>query len=386
LGKPVEPDLSEARKHGWLLSNQENNYQQGENYVFPSSKVRVLAYSMIIKSQRDTFHLMIGRKLWREFHNSEMTSMLPPKYQALVLKHMLLGSRVVTNVEERTAIISLCLAVVKEHIMWSSFSTAAALLKKGRHHLLDNRSWRNDYDVTLALHTVSAEVNYILGDFGVVDKQCSAIFQHARLVDHTIPACSVKISILSAAGNTDEALSMGLDVLKKIGVHVIGRPSKFQTTRTFITLRRLLRKICPATIRQLPLMSDPQKAAAMQIINHMLMPAHFGRESLFLILVSKLIHVTVQHGLCNVSSVAFGWYSLLLVIMGESALASQYGDLAIELLNRFGSKQWLPRVYLSVFGGLYAWTQSITKIIAPLSQAFEVGIQTGDIEVSNSFL
>jgi hypothetical protein len=386
IDKQVAPDLYEARKYGWLLSNQDPFNASNEGYCFPSNEVRLLVHSMIPKSRRHAFHLMIGRKLWREFHSSDVTFILPPKYQALVLKHMLLGARVITNADERAATLSLCLAVAKEHVMWSSFSTAANLLNKGRLHLLNNRIWRQNYDLALAIHTTSAEVNYILGNFDIVHLQCEAIFHHARLVDHTIPACSIKISILSDAGNTDEALTMGLEVLKKIGVNIVERPTTFQLTRTLLQLRILLRKICPMTIRQLPLMSDPQKAAEMQIINHMIMPAHFGRENLLLILVSKLIHITVQHGLCHVSSVAFGWYSLILVTMGHSTIASQYGDLAVELLNRFGSKQWLPRVYLSVFGGLYAWTQSITKTIAPLSQAFEVGIQTGDIEVRERFL
>jgi predicted ATPase len=256
------------------------------------------------------------------------------------------------------------------------------VLEKGI-SLLPDRSWREDYDLTLALHNTSAELSDVLGDFEIVRQRCDAMFQNSRLLDHTFLACSMQISIRSANGNTDEAIQIGIDILEKIGEPIKARPTKVDIAHTLLRLRRLLRKLSPNTIGTLPLMSDSSKAASMQIMNHMIMPAHFGRESLLPELVLKLVQITIQHGLCNVSSVAFGWFGLILAAQGQIQLATNYGELALELLDRFDSKQWLPRVYLCVYGGIFGWHQSMKKAIDPLSQGYHVGIETGDREVSH---
>jgi predicted ATPase len=367
--------------HGWIIPFAPNRNDKNVEYCFVTNSMRELAYSMILNNQRDSCHLNIGRKLWRKFNQSS-TSCLLPQQKSLVLTQLLLGTSAMSSPNERAATAALCLSVAEEEVKWSTFSTAATLLEKGI-KLLGDWSWREDYDLTLALHNTSAEVNYVLGDFDTVQKRCQAIFHNARLVDHTLPACSVQISILSAAGNTDEALDVGVDVLGKIGEPIIDRPSTFYIARTLVRLCRLLRRVSPDTIRRLPLMTDSRKAAAMQILNHMIMSAHIGRESLVPILVSKLIELSIRYGLCNVSSVAFGWYGLILASQRKLDLAHQYGKLALELLDRFDSKQWLPRVHLCVYGGVFGCSQNIRDAIAPLSRGFDVGIETGDIEVSH---
>jgi predicted ATPase len=346
-----------------------------------SNSVRGFVFSTIPKNNQEEFHLTIGRNLWSGLEDKGVFLDNFPEHQSHIVTHMLLGENCMTDPMERIATATLCLSISKEAIAKSHFPSAAKYLERGI-HLLPNRCWREEYDLTIALHNISAEVSYMLGDFETVQRRCHTIFHNAHVVDHTFPACSVQISILSAAGNTDDALQVGLDVLEKIGEPILARPSKFQIALSFLQLRRLSRKITPDKMRQLPLMSNPRKAAAMLIINHMVMPAHFGRECLTFFLINKLIHLTVHHGLCNVSSVAFGWFGVILATTGQARLGYQYAELALELLDRFESKQWLSRVHLCVFGGVFGWTQNIRNAIVPLSHGFAVGIETGDIEVS----
>jgi predicted ATPase len=379
--KPTKSYLFDAVKHWWALPfTTYNQLDDNEECCVLSKSVREFAFSTIPKDSQEEFHLTIGRNLWSGLVERDSLDDFP-EHQSLIVTQMLLGENGITDPNERTATASLCLSIAKEAIAMSQFSSAAKFLDKGI-HLLSDWCWREEYDLTIALYNISAEVSYILGDFETVQRQCHAIFHNAQLVDHTFPACSVQISILSAAGNTDEALRVGLDVLEKIGESIVARPSKLQIARSFLQLRRLSRNITPNKMRQLPLMSNPRKAAAMLIINHMIMPAHFGRECLTFFLMNRLIHLTVQHGLCNVSSVAFGWFAVILATTGQTRLSSQFAELALDLLHRFESKQWLSRVHLCVFGGVFGWTQNIRNALVPLSRGFEVGIETGDIEVS----
>jgi hypothetical protein len=73
---------------------------------------------------------------------------------------------------------------------------------------------------------------------------------------------------------------------------------------------------------------------------------------------------------------------MTLAACGEAEEATRYGELALQLLERFGAKQWLSRVHVCVYGCIFSWTKDLRTCIGPLGRGFDVGIETGDVEVS----
>jgi predicted ATPase len=158
----------DATVHGWLMPDQD--LQSHEVFSFLPDSIREAAYLTIPDDQRESFHLMVGRKLWKGFNEHDSPN-LHPKHQSLELSQMLQGANAISNLQERVATAPLCLSVAKENVKWSAFSSAAIILGKGI-TLFADRSWREDYDLLLALHNTSAEVSYVLGDFDAVHRRC----------------------------------------------------------------------------------------------------------------------------------------------------------------------------------------------------------------------
>ena len=347
-------------------------------YCFATNGVREATYSLVPHEERDTFHLAAGRKLWRGFSEEDLM-----KYQSVVLGQMRLGVKSMTNKKERNATMALCLTLAKRAFEWSMFPAAAESLDFGL-SLLGGRSWRDEYDLTLALHNTAAEVGYTLGDFSKAEERVEAILSNARVFDDTFQASSVKINILSATAKVQEAIDVGLEVLKKIGEPMPSNPSSLFVKREYIRSRYLLKSKSPEMLLRLPTMTDHRKAATMQIINLLALPAIYGRSSLLPVLAIRMARITVEHGLCNLSSIAFGLYGMALASCGEVEEATRYGELALQLLERFDAKQWLPRVHVCVYGCIFGWTKDLRTCIGPLGRGFDVGIATGDVEVSST--
>jgi len=345
-------------------------------YCFATNGVREATYSLVPHEERDTFHLAAGRKLWRGFSEEDLM-----KHQSVVLGQMRLGVKSMTNKKERNATMALCLTLAKRAFEWSMFPAAAESLDFGL-SLLGGRSWRDEYDLTLALHNTAAEVGYTLGDFSKAEERVEAILSNARVFDDTFQASSVKINILSATAKVQEAIDVGLEVLKKIGEPMPSNPSSLFVKREYIRSRYLLKSKSPEMLLRLPTMTDHRKAATMQIINLLALPAIYGRSSLLPVLAIRMARITVEHGLCNLSSIAFGLYGMALASCGEVEEATRYGELALQLLERFDAKQWLPRVHVCVYGCIFGWTKDLRTCIGPLGRGFDVGIATGDVEVS----
>jgi hypothetical protein len=94
-----------------------------------------------------------------------------------------------------------------------------------------------------------------------------------------------------------------------------------------------------------------------------------------------MVELTFVDGLCAVSSFAFASYGMLLCSYNfDFAGGYRYGQLALKLLDRFGAKEWLPRVYACVYGVIHGWNRPMEFAMKPLWHAIQVGLETGDNE------
>lgn len=371
ISKPVTPHLLVAESSGLIVP-----VDDGVDYRFATTSVRDAAYSLIPVHEREAYHLTLARKLWRAFTQEELN-----EHHAVLLGQMKLGVNKLTNQQERTTTATLCLHAAQDAVKWAMFPSAAENLDFG-FSLLCEQSWNTDYELTLALHNMAAEVGYVLGDFATVQDRIEAVLANARILDHTFQAYGVQLNILSATGKAKEAIDMGLHILNQIGEVIPPNPKPLYVRREYIRSRRLMKSKSCEMIRRLPSMTNHRKAAAMQIINLMVLPSLMGRPNLLPVLATRATQITVEHGLCNLSSLAFAIYGMVLTGAGEIHDAIRYGELALELLERFGVKQWLPRVYVCVYGCIFGWTKNLNSCIENLDRAFDVGVETGDVEVS----
>lgn len=79
----------------------------------------------------------------------------------------------------------------------------------------------------------------------------------------------------------------------------------------------------------------------------------------------------------------FGFYgSLLCSITGNIGEGDRFGELALALLDKFHAKEWIPRVYLGVFGHAGSYKLPLQEMYPHIEYAQKIAFETGDIEVS----
>jgi predicted ATPase len=273
------------------------------------------------------------------------------------------------------------LKAAEKAVEWSMFPTPADSLDFGI-SLLGIRCWREEYDLSLAIYNCAAEVGYVIGAFAKVDERIEAVLNNARVFDHKLQAIYVKISLLSATAKVQESIDVGLETLKDIE-DPRSHPSCGQIMQEYLRSHCLMKNKSSDMLLRLSRMTDHHKAAAMQIINLITLPAIFGRPSLMPLLATRATQITVSHGLYAISALAFGLYGMVLTtVSGEVDEATHFGELALQLLEHFDSKQWLSQVHIAAYGCIFGWTKCVTAYIEPLKRGYDVGIETGDVEVS----
>ena len=89
----------------------------------------------------------------------------------------------------------------------------------------------------------------------------------------------------------------------------------------------------------LPMLREKEKFAVMQFMNHALPMTFSSKPILNPIIVFRMVKMSVDHGVCNISPLAFACYGGWLVTEPTFDVEGGYsmGRLAIEMMTRLGA-------------------------------------------------
>jgi predicted ATPase len=113
----------------------------------------------------------------------------------------------------------------------------------------------------------------------------------------------------------------------------------------------------------LPLMTDPEQQAAMQVLSTLLGPAYFTDPHLLCLLACRMVNVSMQHGMCGASAHAYGFWGIVLGPVFHH-YREGYGSakLACDLVEKHGFIDYRAKAYRSM-GIAALWTEPITTAL-----------------------
>ena len=300
--RPVFAELQNAASRGFLLYDDTN-----DNYRFTHDLIQEAVYKLISPQQREAFHLTIGRELWRSYDDIEELE----RHIFVILGQIRDGADLITYQEEKNDVAALCLRAGELAICSSSFQKASEYLLLGVSMLGDSR-WEEEYDLSLELYNAAAEVEYCIGNFGNVEKLASQIFENTRWFPDTLRAHSIHVYSLGSRGHMLKAVERGLEVLASLGEKF---PKKRATNSIAVAIKKIkvmIRGKSNDALFRMPLMDDPEKIAAMQMMNIMFLYAYVAVPALAPLIAVRMVKLTLEYGLCDLSSVGFVTFAMLL--------------------------------------------------------------------------
>lgn len=344
-------------------------------YEFASDDAEKESYSLIPPDKRKSLHLSIGRKLIQNLSHDELEYHM---YHVLLQFHCCMDG--ITSETERNAIAVLCLRATHVAVAKSDFRAAYNYAEFGV-LLLGRNCWKNDYDLSLALYNASAEMSHCVSNYERVDEMVEAVVENATCFRDTLRVRAARVHSLSSTYRMVEALDEGLDVLKHLGERFPSKPRKYQVFIEFVRTKRLLRGKTNESILRMPHMENQDKIAAMQMLNLIFPNSFHVNPLLFILIAFRILRLTVRYGLSAVSAVGFAAYSSMLATYHTNKDEGyRYSDLALELIGQFKAKQHIPRVYFFLYSETMAHKYDLRTLCTHLYRAYQVGLETGDIE------
>ncbi|BAY18182.1 serine/threonine protein kinase and signal transduction histidine kinase with GAF and PAS/PAC sensor [Anabaenopsis circularis NIES-21] len=346
-----------------------------QEYKFLHDRVQQAAYDLTDESNKQIVHLQIGRNLLKEVLAVRLSDRLFE-----IVDHLNHGIEIITNQAERDEIAKLNLIAGKKAKGAIAYSTARNYLAIGR-QWLEAATWQTNYELTLALYVETTEVAFLCGNFEDVERWAAIVLQRVKTVLDSITVYRVKIQADIAQNQPLQAVNTGLQILQQLGIIFPKQPSHPDIRIELDIITSLLDEKTIEDLSHLPNMVEPEKLAAMQILSDITTAAKFAAPNLLLPITSKQVNLSILYGNASVSPFSYAIFGLVLCgLVGDIESGYQFGQLALGLLSQPNTYSLKARTLFMAHEHVLHWKEHIKESLEPLLEAYQIGLETGDLE------
>jgi PAS domain S-box-containing protein len=347
-----------------------------QEYKFSHDRVQQAAYILIDESQKQVVHLQIGRNL---LVGKTIPERLSDRLFEIV-DHLNHGIELVTGQSERDEIARLNLIAGQKAKAAIAYTMAKKYLAIGREWLAAS-SWQTNYDLTLELYLETTEVEYLCGEFEQVECWVAIVQQEAKTVLDLVKVYEIKIQIDMAQNQPLKAIHTALQVLQQLGISFPEEPSQLEIQLELDIILSFLSEKSIEDFIHLPEMTEPDKLAAMRILSSITVAAYIAAPNLMPLLASKQVSLSIQYGNAFVSPFSYATFGLILCgMVGDIESGYEFGQLALRLLSQLNTHSFRARTLLFVNFFIIHRKEHAREILEPLLEAYQIGIETGDLE------
>jgi PAS domain S-box-containing protein len=343
-------------------------------YSFPHDRIQEAAYALIPESERAGEHLRIGRLLL-----SSLTEVGLGEHLFDIANQLNRGAALLTDHDEKVHAAAINLRAGRKAKASAAYASARGYFAAGM-ELLDERDWSNEYELTFGLWLEGAECELLTGDFDKAGQLIAELLPRGATKVDEAAAYHLKIKFHVMRSEIQPAVEAALTCLRRLGIEIPAHPTEDQVQAEYETLGRALDARSIESLIDLPLMTDPELAAATQILSVLAAPAYFADDRLFCMLPFRMAKISLQHGISRDSANAFGNLGFMLGWDRFRRYRDGYrfAKLACDLVEKHGFIADRAKVYLA-FAVVAAWTRPIATAIDFTQTGFRAAIDTGDL-------
>ena len=273
-------------------------------FTFLHDRVQQTAHEAMESTARAAAHLALARRL------VERDSQGAQDHSVDIASHYLSGLAALDEDHHVEAATWLVRGAVRAKAVMATENAREFLDRADE--LMPSDRWTVDAELARSLHTEAADVAYIDGRFGDVDRHATDVLTHTSDPLHRIAIHNIYIGIGIAQSRWTEATKYAVDVLaEEYDLHLPLRPSLATVAAEIVRVRWLLRSKSIDDLRNLPTMRDPLVEASMSLLMKTATNAYWASPNLVPLIGMTMVKQTLHHGKTALSGYGYVLYGLV---------------------------------------------------------------------------
>ncbi|MCB9779192.1 MAG: AAA family ATPase [Alphaproteobacteria bacterium] len=350
---------------------------EGERYAFVHDRVQQAAYGMLEEEERAALHLVAGQAL-RARHPD-----LEDREELFEVVGHLLGARALHDAAARLDLARLSAAAgrrAREQAAWD----AARHFLSAALDLLGPDPFAVDAELAHQVHRDAGVAAYLAQDYDGSDRHVDALLAHAERVLDRVAALEIRMAAQLARNQSAEAITTGLQALALLGIELPEHPDLPRIQESMQTCGALVAAADLAALPDAAVIEDPERRAAMRLLNALTPPAYLVRPLLMPVLAAAIVTASLQDGLGPESAYGFAVYGLVLCDAGFIDAGYAMGRLAMALTQRFPDARRVAVRTGHVWNGFVRHRKEpLHDTLDEYAALYAEGIDIGDFEYAH---
>jgi PAS domain S-box-containing protein len=344
-------------------------------YRFLHDRVQQAAYSLIPEAERAIAHYQIGQLLLQQISPGAREERIFE-----LVNQLNYGTTLVVEQQERDELAQLNLTACRKARLATAYQAAREYATVGL-KLLGTDPWQGQYEMTLSLYDLAAEVAFLAGDFEHMNQWIEAVIDRAKTPLERVQVYQVKIQALVARNEFLEAIAIGQSVFQMLGVNLPENPTLEDIWPVKQEIDALIGDRSIESFMYLPPMTEPQQLAIMQNAARLTPVCYMTGSKLYFLIVALQVKLSIQFGNSPVSPYCYAGYAFQLrILWGDMTKVPQFGQLGYQLASEPDAKNIRAATALLMGGYVGLWTIHLQETLPILLDGYQAGLETGNLE------
>ncbi|MFT0169452.1 AAA family ATPase [Paraburkholderia mimosarum] len=343
-------------------------------YRFAHDRVQEAAYSLIPESSRVKAHLRIGRTLAAQTPAGQLDEAIFE-----IVNQLNRGSALMSSQEEREQLAGFNLLAGLRAKAATAYESALSYLSIGA-ELVGHEGWARRQDLLFPLELNRAECEFLTGRVSASEERLNLLSRHAANMPERANVTSLRVDLYMTLDQASRAVAVTLDYLRHVGLDWSPHPAEYKAQEEYGRIWAQLENRTIDSLIDLPLMTDSQSLATMDVLTKVMPAALFTDGNLWSLVVSRAVNLSLERGNCDGSASAYIRLGMMAgARFGHYDVAFQFGKLGFDLVERRGLIRFRARAYMHFGNVILPMARHLREGRELMRRARDAATDTGDL-------